>query len=245
MNKQMRDSILWKDEHLVVVNKPAGLLSAPDRFDPNIPHLRQVLTPAFGQLWMVHRLDKDTSGLILLARNAEAHRSLSQQFAERQTRKVYRGIVEGRVQQPEGTIDYGLAEDPRRPGKMAVSNKGQSAITHYRVREQFDHFAELEVTIETGRTHQIRVHLQAIGHPLLADPLYGLRDSFLLSSIKGRRKYNLQKFTEERPLLNRTALHAWQLEFQHPESQKKMSVEAPLPKDLRAVLKQLQKLDKS
>ncbi|RME94720.1 MAG: RluA family pseudouridine synthase [Bacteroidetes bacterium] len=244
MYKQLRDHILWEDEQLLVVNKPAGLLSAPDRFDPYIPHLRQVLSPKYGELWTVHRLDRDTSGVIVLARTAAAHRALSMQFTAHQTQKVYRTIVEGQLRNSSGTIAYGLAEDARKPGKMVVSNKGQEAVTHYRVLTQFEHFAELEVVIETGRTHQIRVHLQAIGHPILADATYGLRDSFLLSTIKGRRKFHTAKHEEERPLLRRMALHAERLTIAHPTKDENLEFVAPLPKDLRAVLYQLNKLDR-
>lgn len=240
--KPIKPSILAVDEELIVINKPPKFLSVPDRFDPNLLNLKHYFKQKYGLLWPVHRLDKDTSGIIVMARNATAHRELSGQFAAHTPRKTYFAIVEGCPSQQSGRISYALAEDVRKPGRMVVSNKGMSAETTFEVIEQFQHFALLRLNLLTGRTHQIRVHLQAIGHPIVGDPFYGVREAFYLSSLK-KRKYQLGKNETERPLLNRTALHAGGLVFTHPSTKEEMSYQADWPKDMRALRQQLNKLD--
>ncbi|MEL7222450.1 MAG: pseudouridine synthase, partial [Bacteroidota bacterium] len=136
-----------------------------------------------------------------------------------------------------------LLENPAKPGRMIVAKKGLTAFTSYQVKERFKDFTLLEVSIATGRTHQIRVHLQSIGHPLVADPFYGRRTSFLLSAVK-KKKYRQNRNAEERPLLSRTALHAYHLALQHPGSGDQLVKEAPFPKDMRASLQQLTKWNK-
>lgn len=241
MGKQSVE-FLQVDEDIVIVNKPSGLLSVPDRFDPDLPNLKHELTDRFGQVWTVHRLDKDTSGVICFARHEAAHRQLSQQFANHQPAKLYLALAEGRIPQPEGELRFPLAPHPGKAGRMSVSNKGQETHTAFRVLEPFGSCTYLEVRLFTGRTHQIRVHFQAYGHPLVADPFYGKRSAFYLSSIK-KKRFNLRAGEKERPLLARTALHAHSLEIIHPGTGKPLKVEAPLPKDLRAVLNQLRKWD--
>jgi 23S rRNA pseudouridine1911/1915/1917 synthase len=239
MPKRAKYEILYEDKAILVVNKPAGLLSIPDRYDPGIPNLWGELKKARTELLVVHRLDKDTSGLICFAQTKKAHRSLSQSFEGRKVRKVYSAIVEGQPQPPEGEIEVPLFLNAQ--GKVVVSKKGKKAHTSYRTLEKFRHFSFLEVSIQTGRTHQIRVHLQHLGHPLVIDPLYGKRDAFLLSEIKGKG-YRISKDEErERPLINRTTLHAWKLGINHPSSGDFITFEAPLPKDLKALLNQLRK----
>ncbi|MEL6274708.1 MAG: RluA family pseudouridine synthase [Bacteroidota bacterium] len=239
----MKIDLLYSDEHLLVVNKPAGLLSIPDRFDPELPSLSHVLGRKIqGPILPLHRLDRPTSGLITFARTTDAQRELSRQFEERSVKKIYLALVEGRPHEPEGLVDQAIAPHPSKLGKMMVSAKGKSAQTKYQVVDFFGGFSLLEIELLTGRTHQIRVHLSYIGHPLLVDEHYGNRSSFLLSTVKGRR-YRLKKGEEERPLLARAPLHAAKLGFHHPVSGELLSFEREIPKDMRATINQLKKLN--
>ncbi|MEM9931589.1 MAG: RluA family pseudouridine synthase [Bacteroidota bacterium] len=241
--KATRPAIIHSDEAIIIVNKPAGLLTIADRFDTSLPNLRRKLEDQHGPIFTVHRLDRDTSGVICFARDAENHQLLSAQFQDRLPEKSYLAIVEGIPVQSEGRIDLALAPDPRRLGKMHVYAKGKEAISHYEVVQTFGNYSLLKVRIETGRTHQIRVHLSAIGHPVVADPWYGRRSELLLSQIKGR-KYRSGKDKVERPLLARTALHAARLRLQHPITEEWMTWEVEPPKDIRATLAQLGKWDR-
>ncbi len=236
----MNIDTLYEDDDLVVVNKPAGLLVVPDRHNPELPNLHKLLEKKMGdKVWIVHRLDRDTSGVICFAKNEVAHRYLSIMFQERDVNKFYAGLVKGVVIPAEGRIENYLAEHPANNGKMIVARKGKLAVTDYKVAEQWPLYALMQFQIHTGRTHQIRVHMQSIGHPLVCDPLYGDGKPFLLSEIK--RKYRLSDKEEaERPLLSRLALHAYRLEFEK-EDGTPVSVEAPLPKDIAACVNQLNK----
>lgn len=236
--------VLLEDDHLVVINKPAGLLTLPDRYRPDKPNLLHWLTKEFGQIWTVHRLDKETSGVICFAKNEQAHRVLSQHFEQRKVQKIYHLITQGRIHPEEGTIEKGIANHPTQSGRKIISNKGKPAITTYKALDRFKAFSYVEANILTGRTHQIRVHFQAIGFPLAIDPVYGGREAFYLSEIKGRN-YHLGKDKEERPLMSRNTLHAQSLQIEHPQTGKPLLVEAPLPKDFRAMLKQLGKWGRS
>jgi 23S rRNA pseudouridine1911/1915/1917 synthase len=231
---------LYEDDDLVIVNKPAGLLVVPDRFNHELPSLNKMLEAKSGQkIWVVHRLDRDTSGIICFAKNEQAHRYLSILFQEREVNKFYAGLVIGIVNPPDGRIESPIMEHPAVHGKMVVNRKGKMAVTDYRVVEQWPLYALVQFQIHTGRTHQIRVHMQSIGHPLVCDVLYGDGEPFLLSRIK--RKYRLsEKDEQEKPLLNRLALHAYKIEFQK-EDGTLISVEAPLPKDIAACVNQLNK----
>jgi len=236
-------AILHEDEDLVIVNKPARYLSIPDRFDETKPNVLGFLNNKYGKVFTVHRLDKETSGILCFAKNVEAHKALSQQFQERTVEKIYYALVDGIMTPTEGEINQGIAPHPAKPGKMMVSNKGKKSLTTYKVIEQFRNFALVEANIKTGRTHQIRVHFEAIGFPLAIDALYGTRTGFLLSEVK-LKKFKLGKGKEERPLMSRTTLHAYRLEIDQPTTQKRLIIEAPLPKDFAAVVKQLQKWNK-
>jgi len=232
--------IVYQDDDLVALNKPSGLLSVPDRFDEQLPSLKKMLKDEFGEIFVIHRLDRDTSGLILFARNADAHRYYSGIFEERKVEKTYLGLVHGVLPQREGTIDKPIAPHFTIKGKMMVYRKGKNSITHFSVIEAFGLYSLVELRIETGRTHQIRVHMQDMGHPIVCDALYGTEEPVLLSRIK--RNYKLSKQEEEeRPLLNRLALHSWKLGFTDTHD-KSISLEAELPKDMAAVLQQLRKV---
>jgi len=236
-------NIIYEDSSLLILNKPSGLLSIPDRYDPERPNLYQELKNRYEEIFIVHRLDKGTSGLICYARTPEAHRHLSQQFEQRVVQKIYLAVVEGIPSPAEGAIEHALGSHPTKVGKMVVSNKGKAAYTIYKLLETFRSYALAEVEIQTGRTHQIRVHFSAIGHSVLSDPMYSRKEAFFLSEIKGR-KYNRNREREERPLLSRPALHASLLTIKHPNSGEEMTFEAPLPKDMRASLNQLRKWNK-
>lgn len=239
----MRLPILYEDLHLVVVDKPAGLLSVPDRHDADLPNVLSLLRRQLkADVWPVHRLDKPTSGLLAIARNPEAQRNLSRQFEQRTVDKTYLALVEGRPPEASGEINVPLAPHPTKAGRMMIAIRGKEARTRYRHHTDCGPHSLLEVDLLTGRTHQIRIHLQHLGFPLLVDPFYGKRDALYLSHLK-KRRYNLKRGTEERPLLDRVPLHAHRLGFDHPAKlDRRISLESPLPKDIRATVRQLQKL---
>lgn len=236
--------IIYEDEALIIVNKPSDLLTIPDRFDPTKPNLYRWLSSQYDdKIFIVHRIDRETSGAICFARTEEAHRHLSQQFEKRTVEKIYLALVEGQPNPPEGEIDKPIGPHPTQSGIMTVIRTGKPALTLYRTIETFKAFSLVEANIKTGRTHQIRVHFKFIGHPLMIDALYGKRDAFYLSEIKGR-SYNPNKHNEERPLMSRTTLHASKLTLDHPTTGERLTFEAPLHKDFSAVLNQLDKWNK-
>jgi len=235
---KLKEQILFENEKIVVVNKPAGFLSVPDREGKDIS-LKQMLQQQYGKIWTIHRLDKDTSGIIVFAREEGSHKYLSQLFAGREIEKYYVGMVLGDPVNEFGTVDAAIAEHSVKKGMMVIHSKGKAALTDYTVIERFSNFSFLRFRIHTGRTHQIRVHMKHIGHPILCDTLYGNGEPIYLSSFK--RKFNLSKREEaERPLFNRLALHAAQLKFTNMDGQQRQ-FEAPIPKDIRALLQQLRK----
>ena len=233
------DIIVEETTDWIALNKPAGLLSIPDREGKDIS-LKKLLLEKYGNIFTVHRLDRGTSGLILFAKNEDAHKYLSQLFEERQTEKIYQGMVLGTLTDKKGTIDAPIAEHPVKKGLMTVYRKGKEAITDYEVMEEFKIFSWIQFQIHTGRTHQIRVHAKHIGHPIVCDELYGDGKPILLSSLKHKFKLSKDEW-EEKPLLGRLALHASSLQFFHV-NREAIKLEAPLPKDLKAVLQQLRKL---
>lgn len=238
VNKLLRPDIIFENEQFVVLNKPAGLLSIPDRIGKDIS-LKVLLQEKYGQIFTIHRLDRDTSGIIVFAKDEVTHKLLSQQFEERSTNKIYTGFALGSLTQKSGQIDAPIAEHPGKKGMMMTHKKGKPSLTEYEVLEEFGAYSWMKFKILTGRTHQIRVHMQSIGHPIACDPLYGDGKPVFISGLK--KNYKLSRdLEEEKPMLNRLALHAWQLEFVD-ESGKTHSFEAELPKDLRALLQQLRK----
>jgi 23S rRNA pseudouridine955/2504/2580 synthase/23S rRNA pseudouridine1911/1915/1917 synthase len=230
--------IILENEDFVVLNKPSGLLSIPGREGKEIS-LKVLLKEKYGEIFTVHRLDRDTSGLIVFAKNEVAHKHLSQQFENRQTKKIYLGLVIGSPAVKSGSINSPIMEHPVQRGLMVINNKGKEALTDYEVIKEFGIYSWLHFRIHTGRTHQIRVHAKQIGHPIVCDELYGDGKPVFISSLKSKFKLSKDQ-EEERPILGRLALHAFQLSFSGNDG-KVNDLEAPLPKDLRATLQQLQK----
>ena len=238
----MHLDVIQETEDWIALNKPAGLLSIPDREGKEIS-LKAMLLERFGEIFVIHRLDKDTSGVILFAKNAEAHKYFSQQFEERIITKIYLGLVTGTMEQKEGVIDLPIGEHPSRKGMMAILTKGKPSVTGYKVIREFGKYSFVEFNIHTGRTHQLHVHMQKMGHPLVYDELYGHGKPVFISSLK-KKKFKLAKDDlEERPIMSRLALHAAKLSFTDPQGYK-YELEAPMPKDFRALLQQLTKWNK-
>lgn len=234
----LKIDILFEDQHFVAVNKPSGLLSVPDR-EGREPSLKGILNERYGTVWTVHRLDKDTSGVIVFAKNEQAHKHLSGLFAGREVEKYYLGMVHGVPVQLSGVVDAAIMEHPVKKSVMVTNKKGKSALTDYTVEASFRSLSLLRFRIHTGRTHQIRVHMKHLGHPILCDDIYGDGQPVLLSSFK--RKFNLSRDADsERPLLHRLALHAATLKFTD-NTGTRHCIEAPLQKDMKALLQQLQK----
>lgn len=233
------DHLIFQNEEIVVVNKPSGVLTIPDR--EGAAGLRNVLQHKFGTIFTVHRLDKDTSGVVLFARTEAAHKHLSRQFENRETQKIYNALVLGVPFQKSGVINEPIAEHPSKKGLMTIMKKGKESITEYEVLETFRLYSWMQFRILTGRTHQIRVHMKHLGHPVVCDPLYGDGKPVFISQIK--TKFNLGKHEEERPILSRLALHASQLQLKDSKGAL-MEFIAPLPKDMKAVLQQLNRQNK-
>jgi 23S rRNA pseudouridine1911/1915/1917 synthase len=230
--------VIFENEYFVAINKPAGTLSIPDR-EGKEPSLKTILRAKYGNIFTVHRLDRDTSGVIVFAKDEETHKFLSKSFEERSVEKFYAGIVQGTPAEPKGSIDLPIMEHPAKPGTMTVNKHGKVSLTDYEVLETAGPYSLVQFRLHTGRTHQIRVHMQALGHPLACDELYGDGRPVLLSSFK--RHFKLSKADEqERPILSRLALHSQLLHFQDAQGEYH-TLEAPLPKDMRALLQQLKK----
>lgn len=232
-------SIVYEDDDLVVVDKPAGMVvhvgagvKGGTLVNALLHHIRTLSTTG-GELrpGIVHRLDKMTSGLIIVAKNEVAHRALAAQFKSREIHKTYVALVHGRVAKDAGEISRPIGRDPVRRVRMKAGGIAQrEALTRYRVVRRFPHFTRIEAMPVTGRTHQIRVHLAAIGHPVVGDTLYGAPGKLRL---EGR----------ETPTLDRTFLHAAALEFRHPRSRELRSFKSPLPTALEEFMARLARED--
>jgi len=218
--------VVFEDDSVIVVSKPSGLTVHPGSGIANgtlvnglaaqFPDLREIGDPT--RLGLVHRLDKGTSGLLIVARTPEALENLKFQMQERHVHRQYFAIVAGHVESNKGVVDAPLGRDPKNPLKRAVINSGKYARTHYEIDQKYESpfkVSMLNCRLETGRTHQIRVHLAAIGHPVLGDELYG-----------GRTSFNIE---------NRLALHAQMLTFLHPKTKNLMNFESPLPAELTSM----------
>jgi len=230
--------IVYEDEYLAVINKPAGMVVHPGAGVPSgtlanaIAHhfrfqISDLKLGSVSRVGIVHRLDKDTSGLIVVAKDEQTAEALSKQFHDRAVEKSYVALVHGVVEQPSGTIDRPIARDRHHRTKMTVAASGRNALTLWRVRQRFEKFTLLDVDIKTGRTHQIRVHLASINHPVVGDATYNAgRDNTIADA-------EIKKAVEK---LGRFFLHAERLAFSHPVRSDRMEFRSPLPDELTALL---------
>jgi RluA family pseudouridine synthase len=236
-------AVLYQDTELLVVSKPSGLPTVPDGYDIDSPYLAGLLEPSLGQLWVVHRLDRDTSGLVVLARSAETHRALNQQFQDHDVGKLYHALVRGDPAWNDRTVSAPLRVDADRQHRTIVDlETGKPSVTQFRVLERFAakdvRYALIEAVPKTGRMHQIRVHLGTLGMAVVGDALYGQGEPILLSAIK--KKYRASEEPEQ-PLMGRLGLHALRLTIAHPATGEAHTFVAPYPKDFTATLNQLRK----
>jgi 23S rRNA pseudouridine1911/1915/1917 synthase len=235
--EEMPLDILFEDKSLLVVNKPAGLVVHPAAGHEEHTLVNALLHHCAGQLsgiggvarpGIVHRLDKETSGCLVVAKNDETHLALSKQFAERQVKKIYNAIVCGELARDSGEIRAAIARHSTHRKRMAVrdDDSGRAAHTSWRVLEKLNAAAFVEAQIHTGRTHQIRVHFEFLGHPLVGDETYGTKQNKRFAELTGYAA-------------PRVMLHSRELSFIHPRTEKEMSFESPLPEDFREALKRL------
>lgn len=240
-NKNFDYNVIYSDEDIVVLNKRSGILIAADRYDPDAPRLDTLAEKEFGKLYAVHRIDKDTSGLIIYARNPEAQRNLSMQFERREVLKTYHALVYGHPMWEDLHVDLSLQPDgDARHRTVASKRYGKPSVTDFHLIGTCGPYSWIECHPKTGRTHQIRVHLAENGLSIVCDPLYsGNQKPVRLSEIK--KKWNGDEY-EERPLLSRLALHAYSIELTHPKTGEKVFYTAAYPKDMDATRKQLAKI---
>lgn len=253
--------VVYEDKDLAVVNKPAGMMvhagsgqtesaRSQGTLVNALLHRFQLLSSTGGDLrpGIVHRLDKETSGLIVVAKNDRAHAALSEMFAGRRVKKTYIALVEGEVKRDKGTITAAVSRDPVRRTRMTTqpNENARSAVSHYevmrRMATRFGRFTLVQVRIETGRTHQIRVHMASIGHPVVGDTLYGGAGQLTnQEALKAATSRAARRNAEpERLRLGRNFLHAARLEFAHPLTGKPVTLEAPLPPELEGFLGRLE-----
>ena len=253
--------VVYEDADLAVINKPAGMMvhagagqSEDERSRGTLVNALlyrfQALSTTGGELrpGIVHRLDKDTSGLIVVAKNDAAHAALAELFSTRQISKTYIALVHGVVERQRGTINADVGRDPVRRTRMTTraTENARSAVSHYevvrRLETRFGKFTLVRVRIETGRTHQIRVHMASIGHPVVGDTLYGASGQLTdqVAAQAAQSKAARRKAEPERLKLARNFLHAARLEFEHPITGKLLQLEAPLPQELEAFLGRLE-----
>jgi RluA family pseudouridine synthase len=246
--------VLFEDEHMLALDKPAGLLTSPDRFDPHRPNLMKLLHAAIagGKLWArarglnylmnAHRLDYETSGVVLLAKSKAVLVALAGLFGSGKPFKHYLALAQGTPRKDEFSVDAPLAPHPVKTELVRVDpKKGKKAKTEFEALEKFSGWTLLRCRPLTGRTHQIRVHLRHAGLPVAGDTLYG-GNPLWLSRLKPA--YRLKPGRAERPLISRVALHAEQLALPHPVIGKKLTITAPWPKDLRVAVKYLRQFAK-
>ena len=225
--------IIYEDKDIIVVNKPKGLVVHPANGNPDGTLVNAIMAICKGSLsgiggeirpGIVHRLDKDTSGILIIAKNDEAHINLSEQIKNREVKKTYIALVRGFVKENEATINMPIGRSPKDRKKMAVVKNGKNAITHIKVLERFNNYTLLQVNIETGRTHQIRVHLSEIGYPIVGDYTYS----------NGKNEFGIVG----------QCLHAKSLKFRHPITNEEMYLEAELPQYFKDVIKKLEETSK-
>lgn len=220
--------IIYEDNDIIVVNKPKGMVVHPANGNPDgtlvnaiLAICKNSLSGIGGELrpGIVHRLDKDTSGLIIVAKNDKAHINMSEQIKERNVKKTYIALVRGNVPEEEATINMPIGRSTKDRKKMAVTKNGKQAITHFKVLKRYSKYTLLEIKIETGRTHQIRVHMAEIGYPVVGDAVYS----------NGKNEFGIEG----------QMLHAYKLEFMHPITNKHMELTSPLPQYFEEILKKL------
>ena len=223
-------NVVYEDNDIIVINKEKGMVVHPgngnlDKTLVNaiLARCKDSLSGIGGEIrpGIVHRLDKDTSGLIIVAKNDKAHIVLSEALKKHEVKKTYLALVRGNVRENEATIDMPIGRSDNVRTKMAIKKNGKNAITHFKVLERYDGYTLLEIKIETGRTHQIRVHMAEIGYPVVGDIVYS----------NGKNSFNVEG----------QMLHAWKLEFNHPITHKKMELEAELPKYFKNILNNCRK----
>ncbi len=221
--------VIYEDKDIIVVNKPKGMVVHPANGNPDGTLVNAILAKCKDSLsgiggeirpGIVHRLDKDTSGLLIIAKNDQAHINMSKQIQDRKVIKKYIALVKGVIGENTATIDMPIARSTKDRKKMAVDPKGKEAITHYKVLQRYDKYTLLEIKIDTGRTHQIRVHMSYIGHPVVGDMQYS----------NGKNEFEIEG----------QMLHSKYLEFDHPITGKRLKLEAPLPEYFEQVLKELE-----
>ena len=211
--------IIHVDEHILILNKPAEIPVLPDGWEKDSPYLVKMLEEEFGKMWVVHRLDKITSGVMVFARDAESHRALNLQFENHEVEKVYHAIVEGNPKWEEKTAKHPLRVNVGHKHRTVVDDRnGKPSETRFRLRKLYQSSAVVEAMPTTGRTHQVRVHAKALGHPLVGDVLYGAAESKIIA---------------------RPALHAWSLTFTHPITHERLTFKAEYPQDFATALKLL------
>ena len=253
--------VIFEDASLAVIDKPAGMMvhaGSGQNEDARsrgtlvnaLLHRFRALSSTSGELrpGIVHRLDKDTSGLIIVAKNDRAHAALAEMFSSRQIKKTYIALVQGEVERPKGTITSAIARDPMRRTRMTTrpQDNARSAVSHYevvrRLVTRFGKFTLVRVRIETGRTHQIRVHMASIGHPVVGDTLYGASSQITdqVAAQAATSKAARRRADPERLRLGRNFLHAAELEFPHPITAKALALKSPLPEALEAFLIRLE-----
>lgn len=220
--------IVYEDNDIIVVNKPKGMVVHPANGNPDGTLVNAVMALCKGSLsgiggeirpGIVHRLDKDTSGLIIVAKNDLAHINMSKQIKDRQVKKIYIALVKGNISEDEATINMPIGRSTKDRKKMAVRKDGKEALTHFKVLKRYEKYTLLEIKIDTGRTHQIRVHMAEIGHPVVGDIVYS----------NGKNEFGIEG----------QMLHARSLDFRHPITGKQMHLEAELPQYFKDVLKKL------
>jgi tRNA pseudouridine32 synthase / 23S rRNA pseudouridine746 synthase len=240
MNQPADIPVLFVDQALLVVNKPAGLATLPDGYNPTLPHIKSVLEGEYGRLWIVHRLDKETSGVLLLARSAEAHRSLNTQFEQHKIVKVYHALVNGSPEWDERTVDLALRPNGDRKHRTIIDvQAGKPAVTHFKVLERYYQYCLFEAVPETGRTHQIRAHLFAMGLNIVGDKLYFARLDSTGHPRVHQTRIDFDVLFEPAGFMG---LHALSLEVSHPLTGEWMKFTAPYPSKLNAALEQLRLL---
>jgi RluA family pseudouridine synthase len=229
-----KDWMLYCDDALLAVNKPAGLPALPDGYNPASAHVKSLLEPEYGRLWIVHRLDRNTSGVMILARTAQVHRALNDQFQTHQTIKVYHALVIGSPTWEELVVDLPLQPDGDRRHRTVIDRtRGKPAVTCLRRLESFEHLSLVEASPQTGRTHQLRAHLSAAGFPIVCDHLYGGGRRLVYASPPAGT--NRSDSTQTGPL-ERMGLHACRLEIEHPIDHARLILEASYPPDFEHTL---------